>query len=284
MSSTLLKLKLLGTCIMSAVAKCFKKTHAEVTATPINPSFLYNIMRRSNGDLLNGKVQDAQEFWMRIIHTIENIKCCKDLKGLFLHNIISVIKCEICDCESEIDQETTAHVIEICKRNTIQEAINDYFSEQTVEDYVCPVCLQHSSKKKYFLKSAPQCLVLVLNRFDNALKKVTDPIKITDKLNLSGNTLTDGNIQLHYALVSSINHHGSKSSNGHYTAISYHGNTIYEFDDANVASVDSLNSSNAYILMYELRKVFFNLYLLLKIDLLNFTLLTKKFWVININK
>lgn len=173
--------KLLGTCVMTAITKCFKKTHTKKPPTEISPIQLYTVMKRANKDLLNGKVQDAQEFWMRIIDSIEKLECCQELKGLFLHQFTSFVKCEICDRESDIDYETTAHVIQFRGRNTIQEAINDYFSEENVEDYVCPDCLQHSSKKSHWFKSAPHCLVFVLSRFDNGSKKITDHIELTGK-------------------------------------------------------------------------------------------------------
>lgn len=256
-STTFIQCKIyLGTCVVAAITKCFKKTHTKETLKQISPTELYNVMKRDNLDLLNGKVQDAQEFWMRIIGSIEELTCCQGMKGLFLHKFTSLVKCEICDRESEIDDETTGHVIKFRGRNTIEEAINDYFSEESVEDYVCPDCFQHSSTKSHWFKSAPDCLVFVLSRFDNGFKKLNDHIELTEKLDLSDKILTDEDVRLNYSLVSTINHYGSIGSNGHYTAISSHSNAIYEFDDANVRSVGAFNGSSAYIVIYELKKVF----------------------------
>lgn len=212
-------------------------------------------MRRDNKDLLNGKIQDAQEFWMRIIKSIEELNCCKELKELFTHNFASIMKCEICDCESQINYDATGHIIQIHNSNTIQDAVNDYFLEETIEDYACPVCLQCLAKKKYILKSAPKCLVLVLGRFDNGLKKLNNGIVLTGKLNISGESLSDEPAHLNYSLVSTINHHGSKCSNGHYTANSISSKNIYEFDDITVRSIDAFCGRSAYILIYELAKV-----------------------------
>lgn len=216
-------------------------------------------MLQGNQDLLNGKMQDAQEFWMRIMKSMEEIKCCKGLYGMFSHDFISITKCENCNNESQIDYKASAHVIEIRGRTTIQQALNAYFAEVIVQKYKCSVCESddYSAKKSFSFKNAPNCLVLVFDRFNNGLKKVRDHIELTYRLNLSDNIFKDKlAADVNYTLVSTINHYGSNCSDGHYTAISRSTeNQFNEFDDSHVRSTNTISGRDAYILMYELAKV-----------------------------
>lgn len=245
---------------MSNIVNCFQNTHTEGNRKPFDPSTLYKAMQQENQDLLNGKMQDAQEFWMRIVKSMEEIKCCKELDGLFSHDFISIVKCDNCGIKTQIDYKASGHVIAIRCRSTIQEAVNAYFAEEDIEEYTCSVCIcnKNTAKKNFFFKNAPKCLVLVLSWFDSGLKKCKDYIALTDQLKLS-DILEDSTAQLNYTLVSTINHYGSKCSNGHYTAISCsEKNEFHEFDDNCVRSTNVIGGRAAYILIYELAEVLYD--------------------------
>lgn len=209
-------------------------------------------MRQGNADMLNGKQQDAQEFWMRIMKSFPESNCSKLLNGLFIHDFISILKCENCNKTYTTKYKANSHVVEIRGHQTIQDAVNTYFAEETLE-YRCKNCNRNKcrAKKKYFLKSAPTCLVLVLNRFKKAVgKKVKDDIELTGQLMLSEFSTTD---HINYKLVTTINHIGCNPFQGHYRAIScYANNAVYEFDDEHVRSIDKISGCDAYVLIYEL--------------------------------
>lgn len=238
----------------------FKDTHTNKNEAPYNPLKLYQVMRQDNKDLLNGKQQDAKEFWMRITEVMDNDK--NSSKFLFAHNLTTIVKCELCQTSSQTEHKVVAHIIEVGGRLTVQEAVDAYFAEEVLETYACEVCKRINigkAKKKCFVKSAPKVLCLMLNRLAKNDEKIADNIGLNYQLKLSEFLLANKATHITYKLVSTINHIGTNISNGHYTATACcSSHSFYEFDDSRVHSVDAISGSDAYILIYELStKVFF---------------------------
>lgn len=248
-----------GSCVICSMIIAFKDSRTQGNISPYSPTKLYEILKQGNEGLLNGKQQDAHECWTRLMQTIENKnKCLPMLSKLFVHEVITSVECDFCNIMSETEKEYNGHVIEFCGRDTIQEAVDAYFSEETLEIYKCAVCEhinKHSAKKKYSLKNVPKVLCLVLNRFKKDGNKIKDDIEISD---LELTNLTDENVRINYKLVSTVNHIGESPCFGHYTATACGTSKLcYEFDDSYVRRINSIKSCNAYILIYELsNKVF----------------------------
>lgn len=224
---------------------------------PYNPKKIYESLRLLNADLLNGKQQDAQELWMRIMKVFENRRNSSTMfDRLFTHDVITNVKCENCFKEFLTERETRVHIIEVGGRPTIQVALDDYFAGDVVETYKCSKCdyiNKDKSKKKYFLKSAPNMLCLMLNRFKMKTKKNRDDIELNEQLTLTNFSSSSKTTSAKYKLVSTINHIGMNISSGHYTATACCSNkTFYEFDDTRVKNIDSISGRNAYILFYQL--------------------------------
>lgn len=241
----------------------FKDTHNQENPTPYyNPKEIYESLRQLNTDLLDGGQQDAHEFWVLLMNVFENRRNSSTMfDRFFKHDVITNVKCGNCLKDSQTVRETSAHIIEIGGRPTIQEALDVYFAGDVVETYICSACKsinKYEAEKKYFLKSAPNMLCLVLNRFKKTRNKIKDYIELSEQLTLTNFSSSSETIRANYKLVSIINHIGTNISNGHYTATACcFNNTFYEFDDSRVKRLDVISGYNAYIVFYELSaKVF----------------------------
>lgn len=228
---------------------------------PYDPQNIYESLRRLNPDLLDGNQQDAHEFWVRIMGVFEKKRNSSTMfDSLFSHDVITIVKCDKCLSDFRTIRETSAHVIEIGGRTTVQDALDAYFVEDVLETYKCSACKRinnDEAKKKYFLENVPNMLCLVLNRFEMKEKKNKEDIHLNEQLTLKNFSSSSKVTSANYKLVSIINHIGMNILRGHYTAISCCSNTFYEFDDDLVKRVDEISGRDAYILFYQLSaKVF----------------------------
>lgn len=221
-------------------------------------------MQKGNKDLLNYKQQDAHEFWIRLMDAMDSKENCSIKSDkLFLHDVVTIVKCGHCQKNFQTKRKCSGHIIDIRGRHTISEALDAYFAEEVIETYECEECkmiTKSRTKKRYFLESAPDILCLVLNRFENRVKKIDENLNLNGQLVLS---VSSKNNQVNFKLVSIINHFGSNINGGHYTSIACGpNNSFFEFDDYRVNKINAIIGRNAYILMYELTtKVFSILFL-----------------------
>lgn len=245
-----------GTCVLCCL---FQNTHSQNVF--YDPKTVYQFFwKQKNQDMLNGKQQDAQEFWIRLMQLIDcGMNSCTKYSKWFEHKIKICVNCGNCNTESITKENFSAHVIEIRGKQTLQEAVNAYFAEQSVESYKCGNCKTFGqAKKNYFLEESPNCLCLLLSRFENINTKIDQSIVINEQLKLSRYNSNNEANEINYKLASVINHIGKNLIQGHYTAISWNGrNFVYEFDDINVRRINAVSGSDAYMLIYELTtKVF----------------------------
>lgn len=145
--------------------------------------------------------------------------------------------------------------LDLQRHRTIQNAIDEYFSDDDIQ-FRCDSCLSVDiAKKKYFLLTAPECLFVQLRRFSPTGIKIHDTIELSLELELKRHFLEDQDLQWKYKLVAVVNHFGESLNVGHYNTIALTSNgQCYEFDDRNVREVSSslVSGRNAYILLYEL--------------------------------
>lgn len=236
----------------------FKNTRNNYS--PCNPTHLHNVLKGKNdrfSKLLNGKMQDAHEFFALIAEQMEIEKhSLKWFERFFVSDIQTCIRCSVCenDCESSgLLGDLTIDV----KHESIQTALDTYFSWEAVDSYDCTTCKKKvAAKKRHLFLSFPKCLCITLKRFSMDRKKINQKIEID--LNLSVAGYSDGNAvskkQVQYKLVSLVNHVGRTSISGHYTTTVCSPNEVfYEFDDRNVrrCNGNAIKQGDAYILFYE---------------------------------
>mmetsp|Transcript_15523 Transcript_15523/g.48578 ORF Transcript_15523/g.48578 Transcript_15523/m.48578 type:complete len:1140 (-) Transcript_15523:33-3452(-) len=142
------------------------------------------------------------------------------------------------------------------------DTIVDFCQEERLgprDEYYCRKCKTHvRALKQMSLWSAPPILLVHLKRFAyTALRraKISRLVNFPTNLDLTSLVLDPTTAPLaHYELYAVLNHVGSSSSSGHYTAIvrSANDGAWYRCDDATVTPVDEdeIVTPQAYVLCY----------------------------------
>lgn len=255
----------LDKCISCDVLKLFKDT--KTNKLPCNPTHLYQTLKKENErfrKILNGKMQDAHEFLLLAAEGMEKQKkhSFKWFENSFIADVRTTVQCSTCKSIFESDGHWGDFSVNITGQNSVQSALDMYFSWESLNGYNCKCCKKKvTAKKKYSLLSTPPCLCITLERFSKS-SKINHNIKITRELKTSEyfvETPVDSSLQqCKYKLVAVVNHIGKTRSSGHYTAIAYAQNEdVYEFDDSVVSQINenAIKGNEAYILFYQCAEV-----------------------------
>lgn len=177
--------------------------------------------------------------------------------------LINKIVCSSCQNITYNYEDTP--ILKIPVNNTLAECFEDLVSDEEVE-YNCYVC---KCDKKKAIKSCkiwknPMVLFIHLNRFkslpNGRLLKNNTNIDIPHTFDIAPyydkSMKTDLEMSTIYKLKGISNHHGGING-GHYTAdccCIVDNKSWYNFDDSRVSkySDDNIDTSSAYILMYEM--------------------------------
>lgn len=176
--------------------------------------------------------------------------------------IQSSVKCSVCDYESIIYEPTTC--IQVDVQDTLDQSFKKYMEPEILDGdakYNCPICKEKQvAAKSAKLWRLPKIMFVQLKRFvqqNNKISKNNTAIKIPMEFDVEEylDKLDDRHIQTKYKLVGFSNHMGDLGG-GHYTADAIDivdNKQWYHFDDSRVAKYngDQINTSNAYVLMYE---------------------------------
>ena len=140
--------------------------------------------------------------------------------------------------------------------NSVQEAIEKFFTEEIREDILCEKCNENTPKSyKLSLESIPQILVIQLVRFkvkEGKPSKVRKHVEVNTQVELDYDDAK-------YNLRSVIQHRGQSLYSGHYVCYTKIGNNILEINDETVTEITKLNFDTAvqndgYIMVYEKKK------------------------------
>ena len=177
--------------------------------------------------------------------------------------LINTITCSNCKNETYNYEDTTVLTLQV--KNTLIECFENLVYIENIEDYNCSICNQKNiaCKKTQILRPGIT-LFLHFKRFivmpngrilkDNNTVEIPHEIDIT---NYCDNSMKNfNNLTYKYKLKGISNHFGNMGG-GHYTAdcvCMIDNKSWYNFNDASVSKYDNdnINTSNAYILMYEM--------------------------------
>lgn len=240
---------------------------------------MYNTLQQANkrfSDLLNGEQEDPHEFFMLLTEEIEHQKHSVSwFTDNFTAKIQTTIECSLCKTIYKSYGFLGDLALHVNKNKSVQQALDAYFDLQSLDGYKCTSCKKKvSANQKHSLKRAPKCLFLQLRRFSTTNKKISRNIEITPTLKLGKHFSKSQSREWNYQLVGIINHIGKDLHSGHYKAITYTENRVYEFDDSNVRELNTrvyefnhsyvreVNTSlvkgkEAYLLLYELSEVIY---------------------------
>ncbi|XP_011203696.2 ubiquitin carboxyl-terminal hydrolase 36 [Bactrocera dorsalis] len=261
-------------CIICAMIKTLEASQNNQSA--IRPYLVYSKLKFICKHLLMGRQEDAHEFLRYLVEAME--KCFltrfRNYKELDqyskettpLNQILggylkSAVRCLACGHVSVTFQHFQDLLLDIRKADTIEEALEGYFSRERLEDmgYKCESCKKKvSATKQFSLERAPIVLCIQLKRFSVMGTKLNKQITIKPRIDLSKFvSRKEVGEQLTYKLVAMVTHLGASQHCGHYTAIGLtETGSYYNYDDSYVrpVSVQNVCNTNAYIIFYEIDK------------------------------
>ncbi|XP_054732242.1 ubiquitin carboxyl-terminal hydrolase 36 [Anastrepha obliqua] len=261
-------------CIICAMIKTLDASQSNQSA--IRPYLVYSKLKFICKHLLMGRQEDAHEFLRYLVEAMEKsyLTRYRNYKELDqyskettpLNQILggylkSAVRCLACGHVSVTFQHFQDLLLDIRKADTVEEALEGYFSRERLEDmgYKCESCKKKvSATKQFSLERAPIVLCIQLKRFSVMGTKLNKQITIKPRIDLSKfATRKDTGEQLTYKLVAMVTHLGASQHCGHYTAIGLtESGSYYNYDDSYVrpVSVQNVCNTNAYIIFYEIEK------------------------------
>lgn len=176
--------------------------------------------------------------------------------------LISETQCN--KCKNIVTSYENTSVLQLYIKDSLIEMFENFVKVETINNYACSICNEKTDVlKQTRIWRSPSVLFIHLKRFEiigNRMRKNDRNVSIPFELNLEPycdmSMQTDKKISKNYKLKGCSNHSGNLNG-GHYTAdclCIMDKKTWYNFDDTTVNKYvsNTLDLSNAYILMYEL--------------------------------
>lgn len=167
------------------------------------------------------------------------------------------------ECTNSVYKYEFNTILSLNVKPTLEECLKDYIHPEQIERK-CEICSNKKTIKQKKIWRPGMLLYIQLCRFNNLpngrVWKNNQEVKIPNIIDLSeycdNSMKTDNSMSYKYRFKGISNHMGSLGG-GHYTAdcVSLVDNlTWYHFDDSHVKKhvSESIDTSNAYILMYEM--------------------------------
>ncbi|XP_017468042.1 PREDICTED: ubiquitin carboxyl-terminal hydrolase 36 [Rhagoletis zephyria] len=261
-------------CIICAMVKTLEASQGNQSA--IRPYLVYSKLKFICKHLLMGRQEDAHEFLRYLVEAMEKSyltrfrnykefdqysKETTPLNQILGGYLKSAVRCLSCGHVSVTFQHFQDLLLDIRKADTVEEALDGYFSRERLEDmgYKCESCKKKvSATKQFSLERAPIVLCIQLKRFSVMGTKLNKQITIKPRIDLSKFiSRKESGEQLTYKLVAMVTHLGASQHCGHYTAIGLtESGSYYNYDDSYVrpVSVQNVCNTNAYIIFYEIEK------------------------------
>jgi ubiquitin C-terminal hydrolase len=185
----------------------------------------------------------------------------------FIYQIQTILvhNSECNECKNISSTYENSSVLGLYVSDSLVNSLNDLIKPETIEDYKCLICnATRTINKTCKIWRTPSVLFIYFKRFEVLLngitKKNNNEIDVPLIIDLGSycdeSMMTDNKVKRIYKLKGFSNHMGSLNG-GHYTAdcvCIVDNETWYHFDDSNVSRNTNkmINTSNAYVLMYEL--------------------------------
>ena len=253
-----------------------------------NPKYFVFSFKDYEGNPTRIDIQcDAQEFLSRFIEKVE--ECLKNDKQQFLCNNIlggttlQQVKCTNPECGNISERKENINFLSVDIKNVgnIDQCLNKFTKEETIEDYHCEKCNKKITHIKHVLiDKIPNILIIHLQRIAFSyetfnMEKINTHITFEKTLNIKRYTVNKENPEIpseyyDYDLQGILIHSGT-AQYGHYYSIILNTEAYseywYKFNDSQVNSVDYNTiisdaygnsgpyayGSSAYMLIYQKR-------------------------------
>jgi ubiquitin C-terminal hydrolase len=217
----------------------------------------FNEYRKQNKTMVNN--------YMGVVHME---KYFKKRYNPFIYQYMAfcINRIECLNCKNVNTNFEDISVLTLQVNNSLKECLDTYIQPEEIDNYKCSVCESiQKAVKTTKLWRTPHILFIHFKRFKmhgtGRLLKDNTNISIPHEINLSNycdeSLYTENRLVPNYILRGISNHHGGMGG-GHYTAdcaCIVNENVWYNFDDSRVSrySNSNIDTSSAYILMYELK-------------------------------
>lgn len=172
--------------------------------------------------------------------------------GMFFNNLL----CNSCNNTSLSFEPYSCLSLSIDGKKNLEECLDNYFLETTINDFNCEKCNKTGANKKVNFWTLPNFLIINLKRFNNKNRKLTNLIDFkTEDLNLTNYISKDKEDPNHYIYtLYAVNYHTGDTNGGHYYSVVKNlDDNFYLMNDGNVTKIsskDQIVNENAYILFY----------------------------------
>ena len=181
---------------------------------------------------------------------------------------INTIKCLECDFEKHSFERHKT--LDITVKNTIEESLKAYTNGEIIENYTCDNCKECCKiQKQTKIWENPQILFIYIKKYEYKIKngkgyflKNNEPMSISDTIDISEycDSANNGRTSSKKYVLKGYSSHSGSGNGGHYTAdcrCPIDNKSWYNYNDSsfgkyiNAKNSEDLDTSNAYVLMYE---------------------------------
>ena len=197
-----------------------------------------NFLCSDNSVFTLGQQQDAHEFFVCLLSNLlyedyENKNIAENLKwnDFFDIEINQTVHCLACSgyCSERVDTEKQLSLaIGIEKNGSVQEIVDNFFSDEKLNDFVCDHCKNTSSSSiRRRISKLPKTLAISVKRFDNTVKnrQAIYPSSVLALQKHLGETESTVEPSF-YSLRSIVVHKGLEKKSGHYTSVLMLGGSV----------------------------------------------------------
>ncbi|OQU79121.1 hypothetical protein SORBI_3008G098300 [Sorghum bicolor] len=243
--------------VLDQLSRLFAQLHSSKMAFIDSAPFIKAL------ELDNGVQQDSHEFLTLFLSLLEQSLSHSKVPGartivqhLFCGRVSHVTRCSSCGKDSAASSKMEDFYeleLNIKGLNTLEESLNDYFSEEALDgenQYFCESCQKRVDATRCIkLRSLPPVVNFQLKRYvflpkTTTKKKISSTFSFPRQLDL-GKRLSNPSSSCTYDLAAILVHKGTGANSGHYVAhIKDESNgQWWEFDDETVSKLGDDNAT-----------------------------------------